>query len=506
MRRLLNAPFHHRDVDDIIADELRGGNIIEEEPTIILNRVFPPHELPESIDAIYKHLKKAGLIVEGRRAFPFALTLTVPSPLLLQVGMAASDSVHLPPSQRTRLLKSSRKIEAMLGTTPLVLPDADLPHPRPRLERSRSKSAKGPHWPVPQPVLLRSRSVALPSLAPSSPHVKSPSLDTAASGSGPSTPLSDLFSPIPNDAKEREMRRRKMAKITRTLGENIPPELVFGAIYNSEGRHSSPKNAAGNAHRTGRLTASSSSNSDSRSAEVTTSVDSTYPGAMQDGELTPTAATSSLSLTSSSHSSNDVTQPAAATPTASTFYYHYTKASSHHTLPTGGATTIHRSRSQRTIAGYYPVYHAGPFVSSTPALGAAPLEPSPELSPPFSISSLSSVDSESPLLLQRAASTSSRAPLIQPTAAARSAKSLDVQRSSTFTNFQDLHHETCNETRSPGTRRHKGAQVHTQEEEACPTDEEDAPGGRKKEKEWSGEWNVKDMGDVVKKLRELKGR
>lgn len=30
--------------------------------------------------------------------------------------------------------------------------------------------------------------------------------------------------------------------------------------------------------------------------------------------------------------------------------------------------------------------------------------------------------------------------------------------------------------------------------------------GRRKEREWSGEWNLKDMEDVAKKLRGLKGR
>jgi hypothetical protein len=30
--------------------------------------------------------------------------------------------------------------------------------------------------------------------------------------------------------------------------------------------------------------------------------------------------------------------------------------------------------------------------------------------------------------------------------------------------------------------------------------------GRRKEREWSGEWNIKDMDDVAKKLRGLKRR
>jgi hypothetical protein len=29
--------------------------------------------------------------------------------------------------------------------------------------------------------------------------------------------------------------------------------------------------------------------------------------------------------------------------------------------------------------------------------------------------------------------------------------------------------------------------------------------GRRKERDWSGEWNIKDMEDVAKKLRDLKG-
>jgi hypothetical protein len=113
-----------------------------------------------------------------------------------------------------------------------------------------------------------------------------------------------------------------------------------------------------------------------------------------------------------------------------------------------------------------------------------------------------------PLLRQQHHDTAASA--AAAAAGARSAKSLDVQRSSTFTNFQDLHHDTSNEARNPvdyvwGTRRQKGAtQVYNYGHEE--NVDEDAGGGRKKEKEWSGEWNVKDMGDVVKKLRELKGR
>ncbi|KAJ2921940.1 hypothetical protein H1R20_g15154, partial [Candolleomyces eurysporus] len=416
--------------------------------------------------------------------------------------MAASNTVLaappptaniLPHSQRSRLLKSSRKIEAMLGTTPLVLPVVDHPpqispsHATPKLERSKSKASKGPQ-PVPQPVLLRSRSVALPSLmSPTSTHVKSSSMDTAGNSSGPATPISALFSPITketndNDAKEREMRRKKLAKITRTLGENIPPELVFGTTHQQESKFSTPK-STGKGHRPRAASTSSI-------IVIDTSPDH------EEGELTPTATTSpefdSVPFPSSRSAPQSAAQEIPAdTPTASTFYQHNAKAQSHHALP--ASSTIHRSRSQRTIAGYYPVYHAGPFVSSSPAFDTLS-EPSPHLST-HSLSASADEYGGSPL--HRAASASDTVP------SPRNAKSLDVQRTSTFNNFQDF---DANQGQSPpeyvwGTRRQKGVRGHASEGEEDPDE-----CGRKKEKEWSGEWNVKDMDDVVKKLRQLKGR
>ncbi|RXW16332.1 hypothetical protein EST38_g9527 [Candolleomyces aberdarensis] len=406
--------------------------------------------------------------------------------------MAASNTVLaappptaniLPHSQRSRLLKSSRKIEAMLGTTPLVVPVVDHPpqispsHATPKLERSKSKAGKGSQ-PVPQPVLLRSRSVALPSLMPTPTHVKSSSMDTAGNSSGPATPISALFSPITketndDDAKEREMKRKKLAKITRTLGENIPPELVFGATYQQESKSSTPK-SSGKAHRP-------RAPSTSYNIVIDTSPDH------EEGGLTPTATTSpefdSVPFPTSQSA------PTADTPTASTFYQHRAKAQSHSTLP--ASSTVHRSRSQRTIAGYYPIYHAGPFVSASPAFDTLS-EPSPHLSTHILSASAEEYDG-SPL--HRAASASATVP------SPRNAKSLEVQRSSTFNNFQDF---DANQDNSPveyiwGTRRQKGVREHVEAEDP---DER----GRKKEREWSGEWNVKDMDDVVKKLRQLKGR
>ncbi|KAF6748218.1 hypothetical protein DFP72DRAFT_820578 [Ephemerocybe angulata] len=182
-----------------------------------------------------------------------------------------------PTSERQRLVKSSRKLEAMLGTTPLVLsidlgpsfldiehtpksssiprapitprtrahrrrgqvfpgggstsscsdiPDAVLPIKPKSRNRSRSeattkkaaKSAAAPPLPtksakqaLAQPILFRLRSVPSSLPSPTRPHTKSTSEDLRA-------PLSPLFNPD---------RASKLAKLTRTLGENVPPELVF---------------------------------------------------------------------------------------------------------------------------------------------------------------------------------------------------------------------------------------------------------------------------------------
>ena len=152
--------------------------------------------------------------------------------------------------QRSRLLRSTRKLGAMLGATPLVLEVTPSPiSPRTKSFRregrvfpsSRSSidsyvivsstTPMAPYQPIlldlptpskqpkptpkqkgarplAQPLILRLRSV------PAKKARYSPitaSFDFTASSSDPTQ----------ND------RRKKMAKLTRTLGENIPPELVF---------------------------------------------------------------------------------------------------------------------------------------------------------------------------------------------------------------------------------------------------------------------------------------
>ncbi|KAJ7636385.1 hypothetical protein FB45DRAFT_906536 [Roridomyces roridus] len=151
--------------------------------------------------------------------------------------------------QRLRLMRSHRKLSALLGTPPLLLDstpppmpnlrcpdigsafrDTDVedeptstitlvpaPHPpSPSSTEAKPKSKWRPRRPT---LLVRIQSApassALPTLK-SATHTRSRTADDAC------TP------PLPLDATSTESRRRKIARLTRRLGEPVPPELVFG--------------------------------------------------------------------------------------------------------------------------------------------------------------------------------------------------------------------------------------------------------------------------------------
>ncbi|KAA1477426.1 hypothetical protein DENSPDRAFT_844590 [Dentipellis sp. KUC8613] len=203
----------------------------------------------------------------------------------------------LPREQRTRLIRSARKLGAVLGTTPILLDPAlaavqataaPSHHPyahahshsvpttprlaRPPRERRHGSIFTMPVAAPPSPTSTASSSPASSRTSLSSDNASSaistprtsieslpnpPSFSSKARRSGsPPRPLilhltavplspSDPRLPTPHTAHamEREpvtprtptaadraeMRRRKMAKLARTLGEPVPPELVFGA-------------------------------------------------------------------------------------------------------------------------------------------------------------------------------------------------------------------------------------------------------------------------------------
>ena len=207
---------------------------------------------------------------------------------------------HLPPTtnllnsqQRSRLLRSTRKLGAVLGTTPYLL-ENDTSLTILPIGRSTSKVSKrqGSIFTHPQPSSLSLTSAStcssqLPS--PSSPsfnlsqsitpgaqgiesHARSPSDPTGAHkrrprvrppqlhlqlNPVPASPIDDrLASPLPSPGATprtpttpipdvTEIRRKRMAKLARHLGEKIPVELVFTSECTPEPVTASPDRLPG---------------------------------------------------------------------------------------------------------------------------------------------------------------------------------------------------------------------------------------------------------------------
>ncbi|KAF8327640.1 hypothetical protein F5887DRAFT_1010504 [Amanita rubescens] len=196
----------------------------------------------------------------------------------------------LPPDQRTRLLRSTRKLGNVLGATPHVIDHHDslLAGPSKRRDNtlfshSASSSvtslaavttthisdnlfaapiepaATGGHKrrnskELPRLLVLRLQSVPPPAsepviktLTPSS--STSLNLSVPAPLSLPPRPLSmSMIPPSPAPTMDSfnldgpdNIRRRRMAKLTRTLGENIPTELVFPRHHHKSPSEPTPR-------------------------------------------------------------------------------------------------------------------------------------------------------------------------------------------------------------------------------------------------------------------------
>ncbi|KAJ7267959.1 hypothetical protein C8J57DRAFT_1228569 [Mycena rebaudengoi] len=125
-----------------------------------------------------------------------------------------STTHSLSPAHRLRLLRSTRKLSALLGETPLVVDSAS--HLPVNVESDQN---------------LTSMSEDMTSSRTSRPHlfIRLPSVSQV-----PTAPLTSPLTPtfgsalnFPAATGEDAARRRKMAKLSRTLGENVPPELVY---------------------------------------------------------------------------------------------------------------------------------------------------------------------------------------------------------------------------------------------------------------------------------------
>ncbi|KAF8956212.1 hypothetical protein BDZ97DRAFT_1590640, partial [Flammula alnicola] len=189
----------------------------------------------------------------------------------------------LDPEERSRLLRSTRKLGAVLGITPFLLEPEGRTNSLPKATRREGRIYHSPSSSVssmdttePDYVLVKSRSRSAPYQVQSIPspfptptpshenkpvgkkrkgadgaknasqplllrlrsgpaHPADSFIKSSSNRGPPAKPLSpvastfnmDIAAPVPATLLSDREKRRKMAKLTRTLGENVPPELVF---------------------------------------------------------------------------------------------------------------------------------------------------------------------------------------------------------------------------------------------------------------------------------------
>ncbi|KAJ7741775.1 hypothetical protein DFH07DRAFT_777964 [Mycena maculata] len=136
----------------------------------------------------------------------------------------------IPPSQRLRLKRSTRKLEALLGETPLAEIIRE-PQPQPSTKRESTTSLAGR---IVARDVMRSRTNPRPVLVvrvPSSTPSATDAMVSPGATASPLSPTSGIGSNSPVTPSppflQGAIRRRRMGKLSRMLGENIPPELVF---------------------------------------------------------------------------------------------------------------------------------------------------------------------------------------------------------------------------------------------------------------------------------------
>ncbi|KAJ7110961.1 hypothetical protein C8R44DRAFT_742735 [Mycena epipterygia] len=131
-------------------------------------------------------------------------------------------------SQRARLMRSVRKVEALLGETPLFATTND-PSSIPTSHYTASSanpSVRGPGAAREsnRPVLFVRMPTGTSIASGAHPSPLSPTSGISLNSSSPATPSAAVMA-----AEEETGRRRKVAKLSRTFGENVAPELVFSA-------------------------------------------------------------------------------------------------------------------------------------------------------------------------------------------------------------------------------------------------------------------------------------
>ncbi|KAJ6454376.1 hypothetical protein C8R45DRAFT_1037945 [Mycena sanguinolenta] len=167
----------------------------------------------------------------------------------------------LPHAHRLRLMRSTRKVGELLGETPLLVetsPTSSVStHSRSASMFTSEATSHGDSSHLARPMLL----LHLP--AASSSTTERTSLQSPLSPTFSLTLNSPVTPTLPVDT-----RRRKMAKLMRTLGENVPPELVFPTSTPKSRRRASTLSVPGSI-----LERSSSDTHDSSSTHASASSD-----------------------------------------------------------------------------------------------------------------------------------------------------------------------------------------------------------------------------------------
>ena len=161
---------------------------------------------------------------------------------------------HLPPTlntldphDRMRLVRSNRKLEAVLGAAPYLLDEVDrTPSPSSSISSDSSEDGsfvlvKSPKRNVlSRPLLLRLRSAPVPINTRAPRRRSSRGVLSAIKATSPLSPTFainlEMKQATPQPALPLDDRRRKMARITRTLGESVPPEAVFSSAPSVAGK------------------------------------------------------------------------------------------------------------------------------------------------------------------------------------------------------------------------------------------------------------------------------
>jgi len=189
---------------------------------------------------LMRSTRKLGSVLGTTPQFVEVTAKHVPHPILLPIGAKHSShsrpgtpesikrvrrniSLFTAPSSASNLIYSSSSCNS--STTTLSLASEGRASPQPKITLTPAPSSKRiPSPRGPRPLVLNLKpihsAVPSPSSLPSTPSTAT-TLAPSPITPSPISPLSPVF-PTP-----AESRRKRMAKLARTLGENIPPHLVL---------------------------------------------------------------------------------------------------------------------------------------------------------------------------------------------------------------------------------------------------------------------------------------